>query len=189
MRVISGTAKGKRLHPPADRSVRPTGDRVKEALFSILYSMLGPLDDMKVLDLYAGSGALGIEALSRGAAECLFVDMSPASCRLIQKNLQSTGLQACTKIWCKSVVKALVQLESSVTAFNLVFMDPPYGREDTNSILQTLGNGSLLSQAATIVLESSSTESLPVHHEHLTLLDRRTYGATALCFFRYTVPN
>lgn len=189
MRVISGSARGRRLHAPADRSVRPTGDRIKEALFSILYSMAGPLDGMKVLDLYAGSGALGIEALSRGGAHCLFVDSSRISCQLITRNIETTGFQASANVWCKPTLRALGELSAVGTVHDLILMDPPYGSADVSTTLQALSSGAAVGRNALVVVETSSIDEIACEYATLTLCDRRTYGSTALLFFRYHRPD
>ena len=189
MRVISGSARGRRLHTPADRLVRPTGDRVKEALFSILYSMAGPLDGMKVLDLYAGSGALGIEALSRGASHCLFVDSSRPSCQLIARNIESTGFHASARIWCKPTLRALDELSAVGADHDLILMDPPYGSPDLSDALQAINSGAAVGQNALVVVETSSGDEIISEYDTLTLSDRRTYGSTALLFFRYHRPD
>lgn len=189
MRVISGTAKGRPLAPPVDRSIRPTGDRVKEALFSILYSMAGPLEGMAILDLFAGSGALGIEALSRGADRCLFVDSSRDACRLIAANLATTGLLPNSSVWCKKATQALAALKADGTAFDLVLLDPPYSKGELETALQAIDEGTAVGQTALVAVETSSRDDVPTGLRNLQFLDRRCYGSTALCFYRYLRPN
>jgi len=121
MRVIAGEAKGLRLKRPAARHLRPTSDLVRGAIFDILASL--GADCTRVLDLYAGSGALGIEALSRGAHWCDFVEQDRAACAIIRENLALAGFQERTRVHCMSVEKALDRLDGP---YDLVLMDPPY---------------------------------------------------------------
>jgi 16S rRNA (guanine966-N2)-methyltransferase len=169
MRVIAGEYKGRRLHVPAGVSTRPTADRVREALFSIL----GPLDGERVLDLYAGSGALGIEALSRGAAEALFVDSDPRAVATIRRNLEAIGSDAEVRRR-----DALAFLRGAgVRPFDLVFLDPPYSsaRELAGPLSERLP--AVLSKDARIVSESDKRTPLELS---LPLLDERVYGNTRI---------
>jgi 16S rRNA (guanine(966)-N(2))-methyltransferase RsmD len=189
MRVISGTARGKTLRSPANRAIRPTTDRIKEALFSILYSMAGPLDGMTVLDLFAGSGALGIEAMSRGAAHCLFVDSSRDACRLIDMNLAATGLADRSSVWCMPAAKALTTLAATGRSHDLIFLDPPYGTEELTPCLWAISDGAGVSESALLVVETSSRDEMICTFDNLVLSDRRRYGTTALSFYHYQRPH
>lgn len=152
MRVITGTAKGRRLQEPKDASVRPTTDMVKEAIFSIIQF---DVPGRRVLDLFAGTGQLGIEALSRGARECVFVDNSPASLALVRKNLETCRMQA-------QVVRsdALAYL-SRCGKFDLVLIDPPYGAGLYNDALNSLFVFDILNDGGIILVESPRNEPLP----------------------------
>jgi 16S rRNA (guanine966-N2)-methyltransferase len=147
--------------------------------------MAGPLDGMKVLDLYAGSGALGIEALSRGAVHCLFVDSSRASCGLISKNLESTGFLSSAKVWCKPTARAIADLTAAEAAHDLILIDPPYGSADLPATLQAVSSGAAVGRTAIVVVETSSSDGMTAEYDNLALCDRRTYGSTSLLFFRY----
>jgi 16S rRNA (guanine966-N2)-methyltransferase len=122
MRVIAGIHRGRRLSAPKGERTRPTSDRAREALFSII----GPVDDAVVLDLFAGSGALGIEALSRGAARCTFVDDDPAACRAIAQNLATLGLTGATVLR-RDAIAVLREEAAAGRRYALVLLDPPYG--------------------------------------------------------------
>jgi 16S rRNA (guanine966-N2)-methyltransferase len=123
MRIIAGTHKGRRIAAPKGDHTRPTGDRVREALFNLV----GPVNDASVLDLYAGSGALGLEALSRGARRCLFVESDAAACRVIRANLETLGLTGALVLQRDAV--AVVQEERAAgRRHDLVLLDPPYER-------------------------------------------------------------
>jgi 16S rRNA (guanine966-N2)-methyltransferase len=123
MRIISGTHKGRRIAAPKGESTRPTGDRVREALFNIV----GPVDDAAVLDLYAGSGALGLEALSRGARRCVFVESDGAACRVIKENLEALGLTGGLVLQ-RDALAALTEERRAARRYELILLDPPYDR-------------------------------------------------------------
>lgn len=180
MRVISGTARGRQLQAPKDMRVRPTSDRVKEALFSILSSRLGDFTDMRVLDIFAGTGSLGIEALSRGAGYGVFIDNHRDSALLIQKNLQLTRLEEKARVILQEVTLALRALEKKETFFHLVFLDPPYRVGLTEKTLTILADSPLIGPATVVVAEFASQEDLPRRFGRLEEADRRIYGDTAL---------
>ena len=133
MRVTGGTAKGQQLKLPVHVRIRPTTDRVREAVFSLLASYECSWD--RVLDLYAGTGALGIEALSRDAGWVDFVDREPRCCAIIKQNLEKVGFLDSTHVYCSSVSKALTFLES---VYDVVFMDPPYSDPSLEPLLKKL---------------------------------------------------
>lgn len=177
MRVIAGACGGRRL-PTAPRGVRPTADRVKEAVFSRLGSLV---DQARVLDLFAGSGALGIEALSRGASHVCFVDRSPGSVAAVRSNLAALGLEAAAEVRKASAEGALRRLAREGECFDLVFLDPPYASGLAAPTLLRLVEGPLLAPSATVVLESAKRHPLaPV--EGLQLRGERSYGDTRIHF-------
>ena len=135
MRVVGGTAGGRRLHAPAGRALRPTSERVREAVFSSLESM-GGLDGAAVLDLFAGTGALGIEALSRGASHAVFVDADPDALAAVRSNLEVTGLTPRAQVVRSDVVKFL---ERQNDVFDVAFADPPYEFQAWDEVLTLLG--------------------------------------------------
>ena len=152
MRVITGTARGRKLTEPKDMSVRPTTDMVKEAIFSIVQF---DVPGRRVLDLFAGTGQLGIEALSRGARECVFVDNSPASLALVRKNLEICKMQA-------PVIRsdALAYL-SGCGKFDLVFIDPPYHAGLYDKVLENIFGFDILNDGGIILVESMRGEPMP----------------------------
>lgn len=152
MRVITGTARGRRLADPKDLSIRPTTDLVKEALFSIIQF---DVPGRRVLDLFAGTGQLGIEALSRGAAECVFVDRDPAAVALVRKNLETCSFEA-------QVVRAdAVSYLTRCGKFDLVLADPPYHAGVYDKILQNLFAFDILTVGGIILVESMRGTALP----------------------------
>ena len=173
VRVIAGTYKGRRLQAPAGLDTRPTSDRVREALFSILGSER--VEDARVLDLFAGSGALGIEALSRGAAEATFVDSAPPAIRAVEANLAAVGAGA--GVVRSEARRFLGRASRSARQYDLVFLDPPYrlaaslGRDLSEALAAVLAPG------AAVVAESDRRAPLEVD---LPLEDERRYGDTLI---------
>lgn len=143
MRVVAGTAKGRRLHAPAGRDTRPTSDRVREAVFSTLDSM-GVVRDARVVDLFAGTGALGIEALSRGAGHATFVDDASAAIRTITANLEATGLAARAAVHRADAVRWLA---SNAVRFDVALADPPYAFDDWRTLAGALDTGVLVAES------------------------------------------
>jgi 16S rRNA (guanine966-N2)-methyltransferase len=172
LRVVAGRYKGRRLRAPAGRGTRPTADRVREALFSIL----GPLEGLDVLDLFAGSGALGIEALSRGAASATFVDSDARAVAAIRDNLDAIGVAGAVHRR-----DALAFLAATRDRYDLVFLDPPYSSPARMAERLTELLSPALSDAARIVSESDKRNPLPLR---LPLEDERTYGDTRIAIHR-----
>ena len=182
MRVIAGDARGRQLASPKGRRVRPTSDRVKEALFSILLSRLGEFTGMRVLDIFAGTGNLGIEALSRGADYAVFVDSHRESAEVVRKNLEITKYSESAKVVVQDAAAALNWLARGETPFHLVFLDPPYAEGHTERLLEILSTSPLIDQGSTVVAEFSSQEDIPRSFGRLREAERRIYGDTALSF-------
>ena len=181
MRVIAGTARGTRLvRVPA--GVRPVSDRAREGLFSSLGEVV---EGARVLDLYAGTGALGIEALSRGAAEAVFVDRSPLALRAVRENLARTGVDDRAAVE-RSDVRTFLQRRPASEAFDLVFLDPPYGtgRAEVDPALALLDERSLLREGFTVVLSRGSRSSKDVIPLHWSVARRLSYGDSVVTLFR-----
>lgn len=188
MRIISGWARGRRLVAPPGRTqeIRPTSDRAREALFSILGSAV---PGSRVLDLYAGTGALGLEAWSRGAAEVVLVDFHRQALELIRRNIAICSADSEeTRV---TVIRHDLRkgLPPAVTArgadkkFDLIFLDPPYSLGLSMKTLEYLGNGTLLSDTGIIVAEERSSESLLKRCGLLNRIDQRVYGDTGFWFY------
>jgi 16S rRNA (guanine966-N2)-methyltransferase len=186
MRVIGGERKGRRLLVPKGQAVRPTAARVKESLFNIL-----PHDfsGMKVLDLFAGTGNLSIEALSRGAAKAVLVDASPRSATTIRENLRRLGLTARTEVWVAPATRALKSLAKRGEIFDMIFLDPPYDQGRVEPSLKRLAQGGLLSNTGIVVAEHSAREAVSLRYDSLVLNDQRRYGDTLLSFFKRDTKN
>ncbi len=177
VRIIAGTCRGRRLAAPPGPQTRPTGDRVREALFNIV----GPVDEAAVLDLFAGSGALGLEALSRGARRCVFVDHDKVACRTIRENLERLGLTGAL-VECKRAQAALREQQTRRAQFDLVLVDPPYERwAEFEPVLAELVPP-VLAPDGLLVVESGSRvqPELP-----LDLVTSRRYGSARVTIFRH----
>ena len=184
MRVISGSARGRKLQVPPGIRLRPTADRVKEALFSIIISREGNLEGKRVLDLCAGTGGLGIEALSRGAAEALFVDNHRESVELISRNIELAGFAGKGRVLGREALAALRELDGRGERFHLLFLDPPYRQGLTAQLLDALGGSRLLDDTALVVAEFATGEELAETFGTLQQCDRRRYGATTIAFYK-----
>ena len=182
MRVIGGNAKGRRLKVPKGRALRPTAARVKEALFNILPR---DLSGLRLLELFAGTGNVTIEALSRGAEEAVLVDASKESGRAIRENLRRLGLTDRVRLRSMPVERALRQLERQHEGFDLIFAEPPYGQKLVERTLKIIAQGSILRNCGVIVAEHGVRDEVAERYGRLELRDRRRYGDTILSFFNW----
>ena len=176
MRVITGTARGRKLSSPEGFSVRPTADRVKEAIFSMIQF---ELEQSRVLDLFAGSGQLGIEALSRGAKSAVFIDLDRDNAEIIKSNLKLTGLMKDAVV---SVMNAADYLRTTRDAFDIVFVDPPYRSGLIEACMPLLVPK--LSESAVVLCETDDKEKLPEIFGSFALKKRNRYGKTAIWVYR-----
>jgi 16S rRNA (guanine966-N2)-methyltransferase len=183
MRIVAGTWRGRAIAtlPAGDTSIRPTSDRAREAVFNILFSSYGPLDGTRVLDMCCGTGALGLEALSRGATHATFIDNSATALRLVKQSVQTFGAQ-------NSAVMLLADATDMPVAAapcDIVFCDPPYGRGIVPLALAEMHTKGWLAPHATVVVEVAAKEIWDVPH-WFTLNDERVYGAAKVAFFTYS---
>ncbi|MDI6709177.1 MAG: 16S rRNA (guanine(966)-N(2))-methyltransferase RsmD [Thermoanaerobacterales bacterium] len=181
LRIIGGSARGRRLKGPPEGSARPTSDRVREALFNILAPWV---PGSRFLDLFAGSGAVGLEALSRGAARAVFVEANPRVAAVLQANLSATGLGPKAEVYRNSFERALADLAAGGESFDLVFIDPPYRRGLEDAALRALCQYNLLAPGGMAVAESDRTHLPPAEIAGLALWRRERYGDTTLSFYR-----
>lgn len=185
MRIIAGVFKGRRLAPVKGRT-RPTAAKVREAVFNIL----GPAAvGVRVLDLFAGTGALGIEALSRGATAAVFVEDHPEAVKALRRNLEDLGLQDQTRVWALPVTAALKKLAAQGERFGLALLDPPYGGGAAAAALQALAALNLLLPGASVVVEHSRRDTLPEENGHLRLTQVRRYGDSQVAFYQADEPE
>jgi len=183
VRITGGQFRGRALAEPPDDRVRPTSDKVRQAIFNILaHNDFGfELDGARAIDLYAGTGSLGLEALSRGAAFALFVDDSAESRGLIRTNVEALGLTGATKIWRRDARDLGPMAAGAGGPFSLAFLDAPYRKDLTAPALASLRAGGWLTPGALAVAETADDEALRA--EGYRLLDRRSYGETAVHIF------
>ena len=181
LRVIAGSAKGRRLATLRTLALRPTPDRVREALFNILGARL---DGAAVLDLFAGSGAIGLEALSRGARHAIFVEAHAPACRLIENNLRLCGLHAQGSVFCQDVLDALAAIKKQGQAFEVIFLDPPYRTSLVEEALFQLGDGRLLTAQGQVIAEHFFKRVLSEHYGRLHRVRVTRFGDVALSFYR-----
>jgi 16S rRNA (guanine966-N2)-methyltransferase len=184
MRIVGGRYKGHALVGPASTATRPTSDRVRESMFNILAHGIDgfDIDDARVMDLFAGTGALGLEALSRGAKFCQFVEEGAEARGLIRRNADALGAIGLCKIWRRDATK--LGDCSPQSPFDLVFSDPPYGRGLGEKSLAALVEGQWLSPGAVVVLEESEKADI-ADVPGLSILDTRIYGETQVRFYQF----
>ncbi|MBQ8151590.1 MAG: 16S rRNA (guanine(966)-N(2))-methyltransferase RsmD [Firmicutes bacterium] len=180
MRVIAGEYKGRRLESPKDDSVRPTTDKAKEALFSILTNDIW---GARVLDLFAGTGSLGIEALSRGASECVFADQSRESIRIIKNNIAHCGAGEKSVVVTGDFRRVLM---SQRKPFDIILLDPPYGKGMMEDCFRLIGENQLLSDGGLIVAEHRREETLPDEFHGYKKVKERRYGIVMLSIYGCT---
>ena len=184
LRIISGRLKGKKLYSVRGSTIRPTADRLRESIFDILsYRVL----EAMVLDLFAGTGALGIEALSRGAESAVFVDNNQDALSVIKRNIKSCSFDKNANIIRWDIKKNLNCLKSASTAFDLVFLDPPYNQSMVKPALFNLEHTRSLDKGACIVVEHSPLEPIPKDILMFEIADQRRYGQTLVSFLNYLV--
>jgi 16S rRNA (guanine966-N2)-methyltransferase len=184
MRIISGSARGKKLAGFSGTRIRPTSDRVREALFNILFSHLGGFEDKTVLDLFAGTGALGLEALSRGARSAIMVDQGAQAARLITTNAENCNLQEKAILIRGDVLKKLPELAAK-GPFDLIFLDPPYGLGLVEAALTSISDLGLLTREGLVCAEAGARDSLPDKTGNLDCIVRRRYGSTVIGLFSF----
>jgi 16S rRNA (guanine(966)-N(2))-methyltransferase RsmD len=180
VRIIAGELGGRVLKAPAGRATRPTSERVREALFSIL----GDVEGLAVLDVFAGSGALGLEALSRGAARAVFVEDARAALGALKKNVDALDVGERVRVVAAPADRALSRLAAEHERFGLAFLDPPYASGDGARALAALADAGVLAPGAWVVLERATRGAPVPAPEGLALAFERGYGDTTIAFYR-----
>jgi 16S rRNA (guanine(966)-N(2))-methyltransferase RsmD len=180
VRIIAGSAKGRQLKGPKAGEVRPTADRVKETIFNVLGQWL---DDETVLDLYAGIGGLGLEALSRGAKHVTFVEHDREVMAVLADNARTLGFSPKSTTLLRPVDKALRQLAGAGSVFSLVFSDPPYAGVQGGKVLTALDEGGLVTPGGRVVIEHGKREGLPERVGALERVDERKFGDTLVSIY------
>ena len=182
MRVVGGRLRGRNLAAPSSRDIRPTADRLRESVFNILvHAYDNPIEGARVLDLFAGTGALGIEAVSRGAAFTLFVDNGAEARALLRNNVEALGLGGVTKVYRRDATN--LGPAHPMEPFSLAFLDPPYGKGLAEKALASLRDGGWLTAGALLVVEEAKAAAFaaPAGFEEL---ERRVYDDTEFVFLR-----
>jgi len=180
VRIISGALRGKRLCPLRGLRIRPTTDYLRESIFNILAA---EVEDKVVLDLFAGTGSLGIEALSRGAATAVFVDKAPQAIKVLTRNIVACRLERQSIILKRDILRGLHFLKSIGRAFDLVFIDPPYDKGFVERTVRLLDRSESTSDKASIVVEHSRREVLPKKVARFVIRDQRHCGKTLVSFY------
>lgn len=182
MRVISGNARGKKLVSLEGMNTRPTLDRVKEALFNIIQFDIA---DKDILDLFAGSGAIGIEAISRGAKSATFCDNSIDAVKIIKTNIENTRSKDKATVINKDYSLALKQLEKENKQFDIIYLDPPYKTDFANKAIEEIINLNLLSKDGIIIVETDdNNKDKTINTKNIEIFDKRKYGRAILIFIR-----
>jgi len=179
MRIISGIYKGRQLAFP--RHIRPTQEKVRQAIFNTL---AGVWEGARVLDLFAGSGALGLEALSRGARDAVFIERDKRSLAVLSQNAEKLGVGEAAQIFLKNTGLALLILEKKQRFFDVVFADPPYHKGLAKKTLQTLGAGGILANRSFVIIEHGRQETLPGEEGVLRLFRQARYGLVLVSYYQ-----
>ena len=182
MRVVGGRLKGRNLASPSSREIRPTADRLRESVFNILiHAYDDPVQDARVLDLFAGTGALGIEAISRGAKFALFVDNGAEARALLRNNVEALGLGGVTKVYRRDATN--LGLAHPVEPFSLAFLDPPYGKGFAEKALASSRDGGWLVPGALVVVEEAKAAAFATP-DGFEEVERRAYDDTEFVFLK-----
>lgn len=185
MRIVGGRWRGRSLKGPSSDAIRPTSDRLRETLFNILQHGYGdPVAGARVLDLFAGTGAMGLEALSRGAAFALFVDDGAQARGIIRENVEALGAGGATRLFRRDATR--MGEAAPNMPFSLVFCDPPYGKDLAPRALQSCAQGGWLAPGALVVVEEAHGVDLQLP-DHFEAIERRDYGETQVLFARFEV--
>jgi 16S rRNA (guanine966-N2)-methyltransferase len=181
MRIIGGEAKGRKLYIPRAASVRPTAERIKAAFFNIIQ----PLNGKSFLDLFAGTGNMGLEALSRGAVKAMFIENNHVLVDTMTRNIAACGFTGRSEILSSDFIHAIPKLKERSDAFDILFADPPYERGFVSQTLEHLGSGALMAKDGLLAIQHSIREAIKENESgQLVLIDQRQYGDTILSFFR-----
>jgi 16S rRNA (guanine966-N2)-methyltransferase len=183
MRIVGGALRGRGLATPQSQAIRPTSDRLRESIFDILiHAFDDPISNSNVIDLFAGTGALGLEALSRGAKRCLFVDEGAQARALLRTNIETLALGGVTRVFRRDATRLGEAPKGEL--FSLAFLDPPYGKNLVEPCLNALSQGLWLKDRAILLVEESAITQI-ILPTKFTLLDHRRYGDTQINFLTF----
>lgn len=181
MRIVAGEFRSRRIEAPSGMDTRPTLDKVREAVFS---SLGGYFEGGNMLDLYAGSGANGLEALSRGMDKAVFVDKDRRAVNAIRKNIEALGVKERTRILSCPDTKALAALKEEGMKFSLIYMDPPYAKQKNAEILSLISDYDLIEENGTVIIESIKDDEFHEEYDHLRYDKDRIYGISRITWYR-----
>lgn len=182
MRIIAGLAKGRKLLSPEGMDTRPTLDRVKESIFNIIQTRI---EGSKVLDVFAGTGSLGLEAVSRGAEECYLIDKGQTTFKLLRQNVENLRFNDKCKCFNMDSYTALKEFAYRGLVFDLIFIDPPYFKNMIPPAIDMISEKGLLDRNGLIVCKIDSKEELYKGNIDIKLIDYRVYGNTTVCFYKF----
>lgn len=182
MRIISGLAKGRKLLSPEGMGTRPTLDRIKESIFNIIQHKV---PGAKVLDVFAGTGSLGLEAASRGASQCYLIDKGDTTFKYLKQNIESLNFNDICKCFNLDSYAALKEFGNKGLIFDLIFIDPPYLKDMIPPAIDMITDKKMLSIDGLIVSKIDSSEKIYNGNESIELFDHRKYGNTTVCFYRH----
>jgi len=183
LRIIAGSLKGRKLFSPADEKIRPTSDKVKESIFNMI---AGHMDEAVVVDLFCGTGNLGIEAISRGAKKCYFVDRSRESIALTAKNISHCKIDDVSIVICADYARGIEKIREKV---DVAFLDPPYKSGLLMECVQLIADSGLMAQDGIIVIEHGSEEELPPDIESFSRIKHKRYGKIEIEIFSQTAEE
>lgn len=182
MRIISGLAKGRKILSPEGMGTRPTLDRIKESIFNIIQHRV---QDSRVIDVFAGTGSLGLEAASRGAKECYLIDKGQSTFGFLKKNIENLNFTSICKCFNMDSYAALREFGDKGLVFDLIFIDPPYLKDMIPPAVDIISSKGILDKNGLIVTKIDSSEKMYEGNDDIVLIDNRKYGNTTVCFYRY----
>ena len=182
MRIISGKAKGRKLLSPPTFDTRPTLDRIKESIFNIIQ---GYTYDAVVLDMFSGTGSLGLEAASRGAKECHLIDAGPLTYPYLKKNISQLGFESFCYSYNSDAYNNLLKFSQKKVIFDIIFIDPPYLKNMIPKAIEMIEELGLLQKEGIIVTKIDTSEEIYQGSASIILIDKRKYGNTTVCFYKY----
>ncbi len=186
MKILTGRLRGQKIEFKPNPRLRPTADKVRQAVFNMLQ---GEVEGKSVLDLYSGTGALGIEALSSGAESVIFVEKNPAQCRAIKRSLELLRLRGDARVENSDAIKAVQQLAGETLTFDFIFLDPPYEKGLALRTLRAISESSIFHEGSLVICETGDEEPIPQKIGLFNCVKNKRYGDTRILFFSSLFPD